>query len=161
VSEHPHPWVLRGFAVAAVIGVGGWLLLLAVWGWWMLQPAHLPDIHQPIAVLNPGHEVAIGTPVVLRLEVTKSHELNPVRSTRLLECESGNLVTMTPLPPQNLPVGTYRVIADDLIVPAKVTPGDTCRATFVITFKVNPVRDEVARYTSQPFTVLPAAEEMP
>ena len=155
MSEHPHPWVLRAFGIAALVGMGGWMLLLGVWAWWMLQPANLPTITEPIEVLNPGDAVAVGDPLVLRLEVDKPRPASPVNSARLLECESGNLVTLTSTPTP-LPVGTYTVISDNLTIPAKVTPGDTCVATFNITFRINPIRDEVARWSSEPFVILPA-----
>jgi hypothetical protein len=159
MSEHPHPWVFHLFAVASCVAIGGWALLLGLLGWWQFQPAALPDVTEPIPVLNPGRQVAINTPVILRLEVAKPQEVNPSGSVRYLECESGNLVTLTPSPALPLPVGAYTVISDNIIIPAKVTAGDTCRAVFAITYTINPIRDEVQRFTSEPFHVLPAQSD--
>lgn len=155
IREHPHPWVLRLFALAAFVGVAGWAALLGVFVWWTVQPAHLPEVTEPIEVMNPGNAVAINSPLVLRLEVTKRQERAPTGSVRFLECESGNLVTLTSSPVR-LPVGSYTVVSDNIVIPAKVTPGDTCRAVFEITYTVNPIRDEVVRFDSESFTVLPA-----
>jgi hypothetical protein len=49
------------------------------------------------------------------------------------------------------------VVSDSIIIPAKVTPGDVCVAVFEITYRINPIREEVARWDSEPFRVLPAA----
>lgn len=160
MTADPHPWVVRAFGIAALVGVGGWMLLLGVWAWWMLQPADLPTVTEPIAVLNEGNKVAIGSPLVLELQVNKPVDRTPISSSRLLECESGNLVTLTSTPTP-LPVGAYTVISDNLTIPAKVTPGDTCVATFLVTFRINPLRDETARWSSEPFTVLPMKEGQP
>ena len=157
MSEHPHPWQVRLFAIAAVIGVGGWLLLLGLWAWWSFQPTNLPTITEPIPVLNPEHAVAIGTPIVLELAIAKPRDIAPHTSTRFLECTSGNLVTLTATPTQ-LPEGNYTVVSDNVVLPAKVTPGDTCVAVFLNTYEINPIREETTRFASEPFTVLPAAE---
>lgn len=157
MSADPHPWAVRAVGVAALVGVGGWILLLAVWAFWMLQPAGLPTITEPIEVVNPRNEVAIGEPLVLRMEVDKQVARTPISSSRLLECQSGNLVTLTSTPTP-LPVGNYTVVSDNLTIPAKVTPGDHCVATFLITFRINPLRDETARWSSEPFMVLPMKE---
>ena len=157
MSENPHPWVVRAFGIAALVGVGGWMLLLGIWAFWMLQPASLPNITEPIEVVNPRNEVRIGEPLVLRMEVDKQVARSPVSSSRVLECESGNLITLTSTPTP-LPVGNYTVVSDNLIIPAKIAPGDHCVATFLITFRINPLRDETARWSSETFMVLPMEE---
>ena len=157
-ADKPHPLALRLFGVAAVVGIVGWLLLLSLWGWWTLQPANLPSVTEPMPVLNEDREVAIGEPLLLQLQVVKTAELTAVSTGRWLACESSNLVTLTSLDPVNLPVGEYTVVADSIILPAKITPGDTCTAVIRVTYRINPMRVESVEFDSEPFTVLPPVE---
>ena len=158
-ENQPHPLALRLFGAAAVIGIAGWVGLLALWGWWSLQPVALPTVTEPMPVLNPNREVAIGDPLLLQLDVVKQQELDAVGTSRYLACESSNLVTLTSMTAINLPVGEYTVIADSIVLPAKITPGDVCRAVISVTYHVNPIRDDDVEFTSEPFTVLPAEEK--
>ena len=158
MPPEPHPLALRLFGFAAVVGILGWMALLALWGWWTLQPINLPNVTEPLPVLNPGHAVPIGEPLRMKLDVAKTDDLSPVASTRLLECESGNLVTLTSAPVQ-LPIGTYTITSDSIVIPAKITPGDTCLAVIAVTFRINPIRTEVARFESEPFLVLSPIEK--
>lgn len=152
--SHPSmPWAFRVLVpVAAGIGILGWVALLLLAGWWMVQPAGLPTIAQPIPVLNEGHEVAIGERLVLRLDVNKAVPRDPVDSDRWLECESGNLVTLTSTISE-LPVGTYTVLSDDVVIPNKVTAGDVCTAWLAVDFRINPLRTEELQLASEPFTI--------
>ena len=140
---------------AAVVGIGGWLVILGGWLWWTLQPVHLPDVRQPIPILNDGNEIAIGEPIVMRLNVDKPPGVRTVQSLRFIQCDSGNLVTLTDTV-RDLPPGQYRVIADTVLLPAKVSPGDVCVFTYRNTYQVNPIRTEVVEWSSERFTVLPA-----
>jgi hypothetical protein len=145
-------WV---FVSAAVVGIGGWLLVLSVWVWWMLQPVSLPTVDEPIPVLNANNEVAIGETLLMSLEVSKPQELAPTNAQRFIECQSGNLVTLTAAE-VNLPVGEYEIISDTIVLPAKVSAGDTCRAVYIIGYQINPVRYEETQFVSEWFAVLPA-----
>jgi hypothetical protein len=157
IPDNPHPWVTRLFTAAALIGVTGWVILLGLFGWWMVQPVTMPSIAEPINVLNPGNRVAIGDPLVMRLVVNKPNPAEAVNSTRRLECPtSGNLVTLTAGSAVPLPVGAYTLVSDNVVMPAKVTPGDVCEAVWVVVYHINPIRDEVLEWRSEPFTVLPA-----
>ena len=157
-TSDPHPLAIKLFGVAAIIGVGGWLTLLAVYTWWMLQPANIPTVTEPMPILNENHEVAIGEPLLVELQVSKFQDLTPVGTTRYLACDSSNLVTLTKLEPIDLPIGEYTVISDDIVVPAKITPGDMCRAIITVSYRINPVRVEGADFESDKFTVLAPRE---
>lgn len=146
----------RVFMAAGIVGIVGWLLVLILLGWWQLQPAALPTVTEPLPILNPGHQVAIGEPIVLQIDVVKDTETTVATSTRFLACQSGNLVTLTSQP-TNLPVGDYTIVSDNVILPAKVTPGDVCTMNFRIVYRINPIRTEALALESEPFTVLPAA----
>ena len=145
----------RALTAAAVIGIGGWFVIMAGWLWWTFQPVSLPSVDEPIPVLNDGNEVAIGEPIVLELKVDKPADARTVSSTRFIQCQSGNLVTLTSTA-RDLPVGAYTIISDSVILPAKVSPGDVCVFTFRITYQVNPIRIEVVDWESERFTVLAA-----
>lgn len=158
-AAEPHPWALRLFGAAAVVGIVGWVILLCLWAWWMLQPANLPSVTEPMPVLNLNDEVAIGESLLLQLDVTKSQELTAVSTGRFIECpESGNLVTLTGLDAINLPTGSYTVVADSITLPPKVTVGDRCQAVIRVTYRINPVRVESVEFESELFTVMPAKE---
>jgi hypothetical protein len=146
--------ILMGFAV---IGIGGWTVLL-LWGiWWMIQPVTVPTITEPIPVLNPGNEIAIGETIILELDVAKPQDFLSTDSERFLLCESGNLVTLqsTPQSQTTLPVGEYTLVVDNVDLPNKVTTGDVCTHVFRVTYEVNPLRSIEAEYTSEPFTISP------
>ena len=141
--------------VAALIGIGGWLAILGGWLWWTLQPVHLPDVRQPIPILNDGNKIAIGEPIVMLLAVDKPPGVRTVQSLRFIQCDSGNLVTLTAAA-RDLPAGNYTLIADTVLLPAKVSPGDVCVFTYRNTYQVNPIRSETVEWSSERFTVLPA-----
>ena len=140
---------------AAVLGIGGWLVILGGWLWWTFQPAALPTIAQPIPILNDNREIAIGEPIVMRLAVDKPSGVRVTQSLRFIQCDSGNLVTLTAAV-RDLPSGSFTLIADTVKLPAKVSPGDVCVFTYRNTYSVNPIRTEVTEWSSERFTVLPA-----
>jgi hypothetical protein len=148
----------RAVAWAAALAIGGWLLVIGVWTWWMLQPVTLPALSEPIPILNEGNEIAIGEPIVMELAVDKPGGVRVTQSIRFIQCDSGNLVTLTSAV-RDLPSGDYTLIADSVKLPAKVTPGDTCIFTYRNTYQVNPIRTEVTEWSSERFTVLPAAQQ--
>ena len=158
MTEPPrHPWTMRVLLpIAAAVGMVGWVGLMLLGAFWLVQPAGLPRVEEPIEVLNPGNRVAVGDTLVMRLEVAKSVPREPVDSARWLECESGNLVTLTATISE-LPVGVYTVISDSVVIPAKVAMGDTCKAVLSVDFRVNPIRVETLTVASEPFTIEEAA----
>jgi hypothetical protein len=145
VTRRSHRYVLW----AAYIGIGGWVLLLVGFLWWTLAPATVTFVRQPVEILNDGNEVRIGEPIVLRLVVNKPEGVRVVKSDRFLECQSGNLVTLTATA-RDLPAGSYDVINDKTILPAKVAPGDVCLFVFRNTYQVNPIRTETVACASVP-----------
>lgn len=145
------------FAVSAALGIAGWLFLIALNVWWLIQPANLPVIKEPIPILNQNNEAAIGDTLSMVFDVEKTQALTTVSSARYLECRSGNLVTLTSAP-ITLPVGSYLIPSNDVIVPNKVSPGDTCLFVIEASFYINPLRNESVRFVSEPFTILPMKE---
>ena len=147
----------RNTAVATVafISIGGWLVLFAGFLWWTFQPVQLTSVAQPVEILNEGNEIRIGEPIVLRLAVDKPDGIRAVAADRFLECDSGNLVSLTSST-KDLPPGSYVIINDKTVLPAKVSPGDVCVFVFRNTYSVNPIRTETVEWRSEPFTVLPA-----
>lgn len=143
------------FIVAATLGLSSATGLLGIYLWWMLQPVAVPVITEPIPVLNENREIAYGEPIVLELDVLKTEDFRDSSSERFLKCESGNLVTLfSPGASTELPVGEYTVVSDVVELPQKVAVGDVCYHSFEVTFEVNPIRDIMATYDSEPFTVV-------
>lgn len=145
----------RAVLWAAFIGIGGWVVLMLGWLYWTLAPAAVTTVKQPVEVLNDGNEIAIGEPIVLRLVVDKPDGVRVVKADRFLECQSGNLVTLTSTP-RDLPAGSYTLVNDETVLPAKVAPGDVCLFLLRNTYSVNPIRTETVEWRSEWFTVLPA-----
>jgi len=145
----------RALTAAACVGIGGWALILLGWLWWTLQPVALPAVAEPIPVLNEGNEIAIGDTITMELAVVKPAGVRTIQSLRFIQCDSGNLVTLTDAA-RDLPPGAYTVVADSVKLPAKVSPGDVCVFTYRNTYTVNPIRSETVEWSSERFTVLPA-----
>ena len=143
---------------AASVATVGWMLILGTILWWELQPAKTTQVQEPIEILNPRNEVPIGQPIVLRLVVDKPQGITTEQAQRFLECQSGNLVTLT-ASARDLPPGQYTIVSDSVILPAKVAPGDICVFVFRNTYRLNPIRTETAQWTSEPFLVLPPVED--
>ena len=54
-----------------------------------LDTTQIPTLTEPIPILNPNHEVAINSPIIMRLEVFKPNKLKAEVSTNIV-CDSGN-----------------------------------------------------------------------
>lgn len=148
----------RLFIAASTVGIVGWMFILALLGYWYLSPVTLPSVTEPLPILNKDRTIAVGEPIVVRLDVVKTVPLDVERATRFIACESGNLITLTPSSTSGvgtLPVGTYTVISDNVILPNKVSEGDVCTMNFMVTYHINPVRDEMLALQSEPFTIAP------
>jgi hypothetical protein len=109
---------------------------------WLLYPYQVVQIKEPIRILNPNKEVAIGEPIIQELRINKPNDIPPANPTRVLLCEDGNLVTLAPLPGAlNLPSGSYTLVNDRYTLPPKVSPGDRCIFVWTQTYEVNPIRE--------------------
>lgn len=146
--------IQRVVSVAAIVGIGGWMVILGGFLWWKLEPVDLPVLKTPIPILNEDNEIPIGDPIVMELNVSKPLGVRVDQSLRFIRCDSGNLITLTSAE-RDLPVGSFKVIADTVTLPAKVAPGDTCVFVYRNTYNVNPIRSETIEWASEPFTVLP------
>lgn len=145
-------WRHKLFVSGALIGILGWIVLLLLYTFWMLQPTGFPNVKEPLPVLNQNKEVGVGETLIVQLDVEKTAPLAPISSTRYLSCESGNLVTLTGSPTR-LPLGKYTLIVDDIKIPNKILPNDTCVFEIVVLYQINPVRQEELTLTSEVFTV--------
>jgi hypothetical protein len=152
-SGAPSAFLYGIFTVSAVLGISGWLLLLSLYIFWMVEPEPLPSIAEPIPVLNQYNEVAIGSTLFMEFDVVKLNNKTPINAARFLECESGNLVTLTSAA-ITLPVGSYTIVSDDIVIPAKVTPGDECKFVIEVTYQINPLRQKTNRFESESFVIL-------
>jgi len=124
---------------------------------WTLESIDYPTIDEPIPVLNENNEVAIGEALLMEFQVKKFDELTPVAASRFLECNSGNLVTLTAAAIE-LPIGNYTIKSGEIDIPAKVTPGDICDFVIQATYQINPLKQVTSRFASEKFTILPAKD---
>ena len=138
---------LVGIATASI---AGWLAVFAIYLWWSIQPTSLPTVDQPIPILNANKTVAVGEPIVMRLAVNKPDPVNVEAANRVIRCESGNLITLTPSA-VDLPTGDFVVESSSVVLPDKIIDGDRCTFLYRIEYYINPVRSEVAEYESETF----------
>lgn len=120
---------------------------------WLTWPYSVVDIEEPIPVLNENHEIAIGEPIVLQLNIDKQTDIAPDSNTANITCNDGNLVTMTS-EPKFIPVGQFTVISDRYALPPKVAIGAECQFNFLNTYEVNPIRTISKTWSSETFTVV-------
>lgn len=142
-------WCVGWLALASIIYMVGLLI------YWQIQPYQLPYIKEPIKILNEDHEIAIGEPIRMEVEVRKPYPTHVINQTPRIECDSGNLVTLVGRP-ADLPVGEYTITSDSYLLPPKVLVGETCRFYFQTTFQVNPIKTVQQDWSSEPFTVVEA-----
>lgn len=141
------------FHCLAWVAIIGNLALIGLVAFWLIHPYPLPTITQPIPILNENKEIAIGDPIKMKLEVNKQREMKPTTITRNITCNDGNLVTLANISVQDLPKGSYTLISDKFILPPKVAKGSTCKFNFINTYKLNPLRSETTKYSSEQFKV--------
>lgn len=126
---------------------------------WLVYPYKTAYLKEPIEVLNKDNEVAVGEPLYLKVEVVKYAEVYPER-TEYISCDDSTLSFIEPSGIKNVPPGTYTIYNNDVIIPAKLTPGTTCRFHFQYAYRVNPIRVVVNEWNSEPFLILPEREAL-
>ena len=134
------------------------LVLIALLGatihylWLTLYPYPMVDI-QSVEIAN-GNKVRRGDEIVFRVTYVKERNY-PSETHRRIECEDGNLVTMTSfntsLPLTDTPT---EVLSPPMVIPEKVSDG-WCWFVFTEHAFVNDVRTEIFEDRSEPFMVLP------
>lgn len=137
------------FGTLVVLLLGNGLLTL----WWLNQPVSLPTLKEPIPILNEDAKIAIGEPIVMELVIDKPANVEVERTQRAILCESGNLVTLTDSD-RDVPAGQFRIIADNVDLPAKVDVGDICRFRYLNTYRINPIRTDEVEWFSEWFEVV-------
>ena len=148
----PHTRVLL---TGAWFGIIGSLCIMAVLIFWTVVPVTIPEIEEPLPILNPDNEIAVGEPIVLELNVFKEHQFLSADSNRYLRCSDGNLkLLVSDGRSTQLPVGEYTLINDNVSLPSGLTIGAVCEHVFDVTFDVNPIRSVQTAYVSEPFTVV-------
>ena len=148
-------YVVSSCIIAFAIG----FMLLIIF--WLLAPYKTAELEVPVEVLNSKHEISAGEHILMKVKATKYANVTPSRSEFII-CDDGSLTFMDPgpsrnLPPgpsRNLPPGTYTIYNDENVLPAKLIPGATCRYHFRYGYKVNPVREIVKEWVSEPFFVV-------
>jgi len=130
-----------------------WAVGLALVAFWQLYPYQVSDVHVPIKILNDGKVVTVGEPIIQELVINKPNDIAPQDVSRVILCDSGNLVLLTPPTARNLPVGKYTVINDQYILPPKIIDGDMCVFVWRQGYPVNPIRTIEREWKSEKFKV--------
>lgn len=122
---------------------------------WLVFPYKRTTIKEPIPILNPNKEIAVGEPILQRLEINKPTNTPPNSVTRVLICNEGELITLAPSSPTlNLPVGKYISVNDRYDLPENVTIGSTCHFIWTQSYEVNPIRNIDVEWRSEQFKVV-------
>lgn len=148
---------INQFLLAATVGVLVLLLVFAGFAvyWLFLQETTFEDrVKTPIPILNEKNTVIVGEPILLELTVDIPDPAGEVGQTnRFIQCESGNLITLT-TETVSLPPGRATIVDDSATLPPKVLDGDTCIFLYRVEYVQNPLKRGVADFKSEPFTVL-------
>lgn len=120
---------------------------------WAVYPYETADVEQPIKIVNPNKEIAIGDKIIMELKIDKASNIKP-GGRRFITCNDGNLVTLSSLVTR-LPSGTYTYINDQYVLLPKVQPNSRCTFHFVNEYRVNPIRVIEKEWVSEQFLVLP------
>lgn len=136
----------------AWVFIFGNLFLIGMVAWWLIHPYNLPSITEPIPIENENKIVAVGEPIKMKLQITKTSDMTPSIVQHDITCNDGNLVTMASSS-KTLQKGTYTIHSSGFILPPKVVKGSTCQFNFINTYKLNPLRSETIIYSSEQFKV--------
>lgn len=119
---------------------------------WLTYPYQVADVVTPIPILNENNEIAIGEPIIMKIEVDKPYNYDS-ETRKYIECDDGNLITLAPsINP--LPQGQYTITSDSNSLPPKALVGSTCTFTFEVHYTVNPLREIHKTWTTEEFKVI-------
>ena len=132
--------------------LAGLILLSFHYMWLKLYPYPRVDIIS-VELVN-GVEYQRGDEVVFRVTYTKERNY-PSETHRRIECEDGNLVTMTSFN-TSLPLADNptKVLSPPMTIPTKVSDG-WCWFVFTEHAQVNDIRTDIFEDVSDRFYVLP------
>jgi hypothetical protein len=136
--------------LASLIILGN-LFIIGLIAFWLIYDYKVPDMKEPIEILNANNEIAAGDVISMKLEVIKSKSYKP-NSTNFIKCNDGNLVTMNSTT-KNIPSGSYVIESNTYILPPKVARGATCQFVFKNEYKVNPIRTITKEWVSEEFLI--------
>ena len=142
--------ILYAVSTAIIVVAISFMLVIL---FWLLYPYKTADLKVPVEVLNQNNKIGVGEKIVLKVEATKYSNVTPRRS-EFITCDDGSLTFVDPGEPQNIPPGKYTIINDTNLVPAKLVPGLTCKFHFRYGYKVNPVKEIIKEWESEPFLVV-------
>ena len=122
--------------------------------WAVFMPVQLTEVETPMPLAN-GVEYHRGDTLHFIINY-KKHNDYPAVGTRTIQCDDGNLVTMTEVR-TNLPSGEGTSVSLPLVIPEKVSDG-WCKLVIDVRFEINGFRNEQATYETVPFYVFSEEE---
>jgi len=114
-----------------------------------IEPFKKPDIVTPMPVEY--SVIARGEEQTFLITYTKYDEAEVV-GTRTIQCEDGNLVTLTQVR-TNLPLGSGTIHSMPFKIPTKTSLG-MCKLVVVVRYEVNPHKVVFGGYETEPFMVV-------
>ena len=109
----------------------------------------------PLPLAN-GHEYHRGDEVTFIVDYVKYNNF-PTHSTRRIECDDGDLVTLSQVT-VNLPLGHHVATSLPTKIPEKTSTG-WCRIVLDVHYQINAFRTEMRIYETEAFYVLPNSVE--
>lgn len=118
----------------------------------VIYPYEIPQVINPLPLTN-GGEYKRGEEFSFYVTYVKKHSI-PAVATRTIQCDDGNLVTLTDFT-TNLPVTTTpkTIISNPTTIPMKTSLG-ICKMVMVVTYRFNPIREIAITYETEPFKVI-------
>lgn len=138
-----------GFVVASI---AYWTVTMVWWKFGSYDSA-LPDVEQPIKVVNEGRKVALDEPVHLTVVVDKPVNIAPVNIGTGFQCSDNQFYSAIPANPgRRLPVGSF-ILDAYFHFPENMPANVTCYFQFSQDYQVNPIRLITRVWISEPFKV--------
>ena len=76
-----------------------------------------------------------------------------ITTDRQIECEDGNLITLTATT-RHFPLGENVIVTNHLVIPNKVSDGN-CKLVYLAEYKINFLRTILHRFETETFEILP------
>ena len=139
--------------LAVLLGVSLYII------WLLYRPYPMVDIESPVPIFGYKEGYMRGEEMVFQLTYVKERNYPGSDINRRIECDDGNLVTMTSFN-SNLPLTEEpkMVLSPPMVIPEKVSDG-WCWFVFTEEVPVNHFRMETNEDVSQRFYVLPKEED--
>ena len=146
-GEIPMYKKIINWSMVVIITLGIGMMLRQIY--FIVEPFQKPDITLPMPV--EFSVIARGDEQTFVIEYTKYDEAEVV-GTRTIQCEDGNLVTLTQIR-TNLPIGSGVIHSIPFVIPQKTSLG-MCKLVVNVRYDINPHKVVFDEYETVLFEVI-------